>query len=195
VLACTSWRGFGQVWPRGDFYALTLRARRWRSPVRLGTFFSESFMAEHPDELVWWYEAARDHTVPIQVVMAQLLAAAAFDVSGVLQDIQVPTLVVHGTEDRIIPAYNGHGLAARIRDARLILFKGAGHGMTIERAAEFNGAVASFLGGRLHELPGGALHPVDDSLAAGASRNAGTNADAKASTNAGMSARGTKVWH
>jgi 3-oxoadipate enol-lactonase len=58
---------------------------------------------------------------------AQLAAALAHDVDGRLGDLRVPTLVVHGDEDRMIPAANGERLAAAIPGARLSRWPGAGH--------------------------------------------------------------------
>jgi len=58
---------------------------------------------------------------------AQLAAALSHDVDGRLGEIRVPTLVVHGEEDRMIPAANGERLAGAIPGARLSLWPGAGH--------------------------------------------------------------------
>ncbi len=39
----------------------------------------------------------------------------------------LPTLVIHGTEDRLLPVQNGHLIASRIPGARLEIFDGVGH--------------------------------------------------------------------
>jgi pimeloyl-ACP methyl ester carboxylesterase len=48
---------------------------------------------------------------------------------GGLSDISAPTLVVHGTADPLFPVEHGEALARAIRDARLLLLDGAGHGV------------------------------------------------------------------
>jgi len=58
---------------------------------------------------------------------AQLTAAWGFDAHGRLHEISVPTLVLHGDEDRIVPIANGEMLASAIPDARLEVLAGAGH--------------------------------------------------------------------
>ena len=58
---------------------------------------------------------------------AQLAAALGHDAHDRLDEIEVPTLIVHGEEDRIVPAANARVLAARIAGARLELWPGAGH--------------------------------------------------------------------
>jgi pimeloyl-ACP methyl ester carboxylesterase len=46
---------------------------------------------------------------------------------GRLSEIRVPTLVVHGTEDPILPYPHGQALAAEIPGARLLTLEGVGH--------------------------------------------------------------------
>ena len=58
---------------------------------------------------------------------AQLAAAWRHDTSHRLGRIAAPTLVVHGSEDRIVPIANGVRLADGIRGARLKVLRGAGH--------------------------------------------------------------------
>jgi 3-oxoadipate enol-lactonase len=68
---------------------------------------------------------------------AQLAAAWGFDATTRLHKLRRPTLVVHGTEDRVIPVSNGRRLAAAIPSARLHLLEGAGHVyMTDDRTAD-----------------------------------------------------------
>jgi pimeloyl-ACP methyl ester carboxylesterase len=58
---------------------------------------------------------------------AQLAAAWGFDARDRLHEIEAPTLVLHGTEDRIVPISNGELLAEAIPGARLEVLEGAGH--------------------------------------------------------------------
>jgi pimeloyl-ACP methyl ester carboxylesterase len=44
-----------------------------------------------------------------------------------LKTIAVPTLVLHGQEDRLVPYADGQGFAATIPGARLIGYPGVGH--------------------------------------------------------------------
>jgi pimeloyl-ACP methyl ester carboxylesterase len=63
---------------------------------------------------------------------AQLAAAWGHDTSHRLGGIAAPTLVLHGTEDRIVPIANGMRLAEGIRGARLKVLRGAGHFYTTD---------------------------------------------------------------
>jgi pimeloyl-ACP methyl ester carboxylesterase len=46
---------------------------------------------------------------------------------SVFRAIAIPTLVMHGEEDRLIPIASGRALAAAIPDAKLITYPGVGH--------------------------------------------------------------------
>ncbi len=64
--------------------------------------------------------------------MAQLQAILGSDRSGRVKDIQKPTLVIHGADDKLIPPSNGRRLAERIPGAKLALLEGIGHMPMIE---------------------------------------------------------------
>jgi pimeloyl-ACP methyl ester carboxylesterase len=71
--------------------------------------------------------------------------------SGVTADtfhkIAVPTLVMHGDDDRLIPATDGHAFAAAIPGARLITYAGVGH-VPMEQIPERSAAdLKAFLDG------------------------------------------------
>jgi len=49
------------------------------------------------------------------------------DYEGRLKEIKVPTLVIHGTEDRILPFEHGIALANEIPNSKLLTLEGTGH--------------------------------------------------------------------
>lgn len=77
----------------------------------------------------------------------QAAAAERFDVSDRLFDIDQPTLVIHGTDDRVVPFENAELLADGLPDARLHPVEGGSHLVFIERADEVNAAIREFLDG------------------------------------------------
>jgi len=63
-----------------------------------------------------------------------------------LPKIDVPTLVMHGEEDRIVPiAVSGARTAQMIKGARYVVVKGAPHGMAWTHADEVTGELVNFL--------------------------------------------------
>lgn len=65
--------------------------------------------------------------VPVEVIMEQMRAITEHDTSARLPEIQLPTLVLHGTLDRILPVQNGRMIAELISDARMEILDGIGH--------------------------------------------------------------------
>ncbi|WP_205717583.1 alpha/beta fold hydrolase [Actinomadura soli] len=62
-----------------------------------------------------------------------------------LPTIQVPTLLIHGRDDRVVPFESSLYLLASIPDSRLVLLNRCGHWAMIEHADEFNRLVTDFL--------------------------------------------------
>ena len=59
--------------------------------------------------------------------MAQMQAIFAHDTSARLSALEMPTLIVHGTADELIPVQNAHVIAGYIPAARLELLDDVGH--------------------------------------------------------------------
>jgi pimeloyl-ACP methyl ester carboxylesterase len=62
-----------------------------------------------------------------------------------LGEIDVPVLLIHGSEDRIVPLEHGLALLRALPDARMHIFGGCGHATPLERTDEFNDLVRNFL--------------------------------------------------
>lgn len=65
--------------------------------------------------------------VPQETVQLQLQAIVAHDTSARLPGLEVPTLVVHGSADRILPFVNGAQIAALLPDGHLERLEDVGH--------------------------------------------------------------------
>jgi non-heme chloroperoxidase len=73
----------------------------------------------------------------------------AFSETDLTEDIKkfdVPTLIMHGTEDQIVPVGASAMLSSKIiKGAVLKLYEGAPHGMTVTRKDEINADLLGFL--------------------------------------------------
>lgn len=67
------------------------------------------------------------------VLAQQLAAVTGHDAASRLGEIRVPTLVLAGAEDRLVPVENSRRIAEAIPGARLVLLPGAGHCFPFER--------------------------------------------------------------
>ncbi|HEV2769455.1 MAG TPA: alpha/beta fold hydrolase [Solirubrobacteraceae bacterium] len=74
-----------------------------------------------------WQASSAQNPVGLSVTLLQLEAIDNFHTADRLGSLEVPTLVLHGTEDRLLDVRNGEMLADVVPGARLEVFEGAGH--------------------------------------------------------------------
>ena len=106
---------------------------------------SEAYRAGRPEEferLVRWRLA---DSPSLSAYYEQVRAGARFDVSRDVGHITSPTLVIHGAEDRYVPVATAAPLAEAIPGAKLRVLDNAGHLVFIERYADVNREVVTFL--------------------------------------------------
>ena len=149
VLVCTSYGRGGpesiSPWALSDMIGLpSLSVER---TVRRGleTATSEAYRAQRPEEfeqIVRWRLA---DSPSLSAHYDQMRAGARFDASREVGSITSPTLVIHGSEDRYVPAANAAALAKAIPGAGLRVLDDAGHLVFIERFADVNREVVTFL--------------------------------------------------
>jgi pimeloyl-ACP methyl ester carboxylesterase len=149
VLVCTSYGGRGpetmSPWALSDMIGLpSLSVER---TVRRGleTATSDAYRAQRPEEferIVRWRLA---DSPSLSAYYEQMRAGAQFDLSRDVGSITSPTLVIHGKEDRYVPLANAVALAEAIPDAKLRVLDGAGHLVFIERFADVNREVVTFV--------------------------------------------------
>jgi pimeloyl-ACP methyl ester carboxylesterase len=86
-------------------------------------------------------------SAPSRTVVASLKAIAARpDLTPVLPTIRVPTLVVWGELDQLIPPSQTESMVRRIPGSFGVEMTGAGHLPSLEVPTQFNGALTKFLG-------------------------------------------------
>lgn len=120
-------------------------SERERIRHRMRPEFSERFTNRNPhlmDRLIEW---RREQDADEPALHAQDVAFGAFDASDELDQIRVPTLVCHGSDDRIVPVANGRLLAEKIPNARLREIAGGSHRVPVEAADDLTAALRSFL--------------------------------------------------
>ncbi len=99
----------------------------------LPIFFSEGCRKEQPD-LIAAYSAAQLSAPPqpAAAFQAQLAAINTFDAGARLRQIEIPTMIVTGSEDVLIPPDNARTLAGAIPHAEMVVIPGAGHALHAE---------------------------------------------------------------
>ena len=92
--------------------------------------------------------ASTEHTDAFAKVMRHMsnpMTRQRYNTMRRLPHIKVPTLILWGIEDKTNDVSMGHDLHEGIKDSKIVLFEGAGHGTPQERPDEWLKAVMEFL--------------------------------------------------
>lgn len=137
--ASTNARGFD---PAGLVRALGDGSLRIDPQAMIGFLlplvFTPAFIEREREYMAAMWAKALSYGLSAEGFAGQVAAAMAHDTQTRLQSIRRPTLVVTGTQDRLVPPAQSRLLAAGIPGARLVEIEGATHGLTLERYEELN---------------------------------------------------------
>lgn len=94
--------------------------------------------------VVEWYADEGEKT-PAEVVLALQSCLLSEDLTELLPNIHVPTLILASSNDEITPLEVQHLMAAQIPNARLETFDGVGHNMKVEIPELLSERVSRFI--------------------------------------------------
>jgi pimeloyl-ACP methyl ester carboxylesterase len=120
--------------------ALDVAVRGWKVLVGPGAPFDE----------VYWHDVVTRSHARARCPQSAGNHLVALDRTPSLLDrlgsLRVPTLVVHGTNDHVLPIEHGRALAGAIPGARLVEVPGLGHTFPPEWIDRLHALIASFVG-------------------------------------------------
>ncbi|WP_024800085.1 alpha/beta fold hydrolase [Nocardia sp. BMG51109] len=140
VLGCTSPGGRHAV-DRGADIRRSLADPATAGQALKDLMYTPAWLETHPGP----YQTLGDPAMPAYARRRHLLASHRHDAWDALPGIAIPTLVVHGSDDRFNPAANAPLLAERIPDSRLLMIPGARHAYFEEFRHIASPAVREFL--------------------------------------------------
>ncbi len=144
VLTVTSCGGPNSVIaPPADMPDIQQLPPKEATEALLRCFITEEFINKNPFVFQQLVGFALEHPVDLGGFAKHTGAIASHDTYDRLPDIRVPTLVLAGDADTIIPVENARILASRIPNAELVILKNAGH-MLIEVAHEADSVMLDF---------------------------------------------------
>lgn len=86
------------------------------------------------------------HQSAQHAALACMDSFATADFRGDLKEVTVPTLVIHGEADAVVPMEgSGQRTHRAVRHSQLVTVSGAPHGLNVSHAQAFNDALLSFL--------------------------------------------------
>jgi pimeloyl-ACP methyl ester carboxylesterase len=149
VLGCTS--AGGRLHQRGaaDAHAALRKLQTrdeavWEQEI-IPALFGRRYLQRYPERVQFFARWRVKYPPDPRALARQWQAYEAFDMAEQLHLITMPTLVIHGTEDRISPLANAEALVAALPDARLEPMEGVGHSPNVEEPERFNTLLLRFL--------------------------------------------------
>lgn len=103
------------------------------------------FMQKRMDVLLQMNQMSMQHPTPKHGMVRQMQAIQGHDTYARLPLISVPTLVVTGKEDGLVPPENSLTIAQRIPNADLVFLSNASHLFNIELPEATNAVVQGFI--------------------------------------------------
>lgn len=110
----------------------------------LGMITGPGFVDEHPETIELSGSIRLEQGSDPAEFARQWQAIMTFATWDRLPGINVPTMVVHGDADPLVPYPNGVNIAERIPEAELVTLPGVGHLVPLEAPAETFQAIARF---------------------------------------------------
>ncbi len=146
ILGCTAAGGPTAVRAEPEVTQL-LMARGQMTPQQAAEaaipfiYYSDTPRARIDEDLA----ARKDWLVRPEAYINQLMGILAWESYSRLDQIKKPTLVIHGENDRLVPAGNGQLIASRIAGAQLVMIPRASHIYTTDQPDASHRAVLDFL--------------------------------------------------
>jgi pimeloyl-ACP methyl ester carboxylesterase len=109
-------------------------------------FFDTSWLSDDMVRKIFADKLTKNDGYTVRSVLSNP-ALGAERMDDKLANIHVPTLVVWGKQDALLPIASGERYAAGIAGAKLVSFDKCGHVPPVEKTAEFVSAVTAFLDG------------------------------------------------
>ena len=136
ALGCTSAGGDAMTPPLGEDLMGLYEAQMSGDEARLQRYGFEFYMGpshcEEPGNLEKFVALGQIYPTPFEVLVTQLQAVDGYSTADRLPSLTIPTVVIHGTLDRVMPYPNAEPLTAAIPGATHEIFDGAGHLLHLE---------------------------------------------------------------
>ena len=107
--------------------------------------FAEDFIQKNPDFVELFVQRVLMAPISNESFMRRLVAVRKFDTYDRLPQIRVPTLILHGKRDILVPPENGSILAEAIPNAKLVYFEKSAHGLMYEEMERMIRVLSDFL--------------------------------------------------
>lgn len=149
VLGCTGCGGHRAVLMSPDRME-KFTANKGLSPEEIlrkdmDIYFSDDYVYQNHEIIEEFIEISMRYYQPADAFFRQYDACLRHDTGDRLYNLSIPTLIMTGDDDPLVPPQNSHILQSLIPGADLSVFAGGRHCFFIEHAARFNKEALDFL--------------------------------------------------
>lgn len=134
----------GRLRVTGEILQAAADPTRFEETVEVVTAWA--FSDQAPEKIVSMAKTRMLESRP-EVIHGDFVACNQFDIFDHLPEIQIPTLILCGEQDRLTPVKYARHLDKQIPESTLVLIEGAGHMVMLERPLEVTRAVEKYLSG------------------------------------------------
>ena len=106
--------------------------------------FSDAYISGYPDKIKEFIEISLRYYQPPDAFLRQFAACQRHDTADRLHHLKVPTLIMTGDDDILVPLENSRILQNLIPGSELFLFPSCRHCFFIEKSGDFNLRVIDF---------------------------------------------------
>lgn len=125
-------------------YAMNLQQRQFHRPRARAVAFGN--IIRHPlrlrSELLWEFFQGGMRADAFADALGSL---AGYEILDRLEEVEAPTLIVWGRNDRVVPPRDAAEFARRLRNSETVIFDDCGHVPQAERPTRFNRLLESFV--------------------------------------------------
>lgn len=116
-----------------------------RIKYQIPLVYTQDFITNNPDIIESIIQNYISHPVPLKVYQKQINAVLKFKSYKKLPRVQIPTLILHGKDDLLVPPQNAKILFDLLPRAKLKMFENCGHALLIEQTEAVMNAILDFL--------------------------------------------------
>ena len=113
--------------------------------IRMSVVASQQWLKDNKELLEQITKWREQNPQPNNTRLHQASAANNFNVEDKINSINIPTLILHGDSDVVVPTRNAELLHEKIPNSKLVLIKDGQHWSFIQYYEQFNQAVLDFL--------------------------------------------------
>ncbi|TFF92731.1 MAG: alpha/beta hydrolase [Promethearchaeota archaeon] len=107
--------------------------------------YTKNFIDNNPEIIESIIQNYIAHPVPPEITRKQINAVFKFKSCKRLPTVQIPTLILHGKDDLLVPYQNAQILAELIPKSELKIFENCGHSLFTEQTEAVMDAIHKFL--------------------------------------------------